>query len=214
MIVPPPPTHSDPVLVDPRTKKAKFNPIWLGWFLAVARELTIAASGSAINHENLAGLQGGLPGQHNHLTDAQLAGLGGTVTSVSVATANGFTATVLTPTTTPSIAIWLQQAAHIVKAAAATLTVLELFAGILQYTGAAANISLPTGTQIDAAFPPATPVDRAFEVSVINTGSGAATIIPTAGFTAVGSMVVANGTSASFRIRKTLLNTFTIYRMS
>lgn len=98
------------------------------------------------------------------------------------------------------------------KSAAATLTIAELRTQIVQYTGAVANLQLPTGTDIQTSTGSAT--DISFDFSVINTGSGAATLTTNTGLTLVGSMVVTNGTSGLFRVRRTGANTFTIYRIS
>lgn len=106
------------------------------------------------------------------------------------------------------------------KAAAATLTAAELFTKIIQYTGAAANLTLPTAADMEAGMTAelvssALPNDEGFAFSVIVTGSGAATIVTGgAGWTLVGSMAVAAGASGRFFIRKTAVNTFTIYRLS
>lgn len=110
--------------------------------------------------------------------------------------------------------VYRNQPAQTSKAAAATLTIAELLTGIVQYTGAAANLTLPTGTAIEGGVPATFPVNMSFDVSVINTGSGAATIVTNTGLTLVGSMVVTNGTSAMFRVRKTATNTYTVYRIS
>lgn len=110
--------------------------------------------------------------------------------------------------------IYRNQPAQTSKAAAATLTIAELLTGIIQYTGAAANLTLPTGTAIEGGVPATFPVNMSFDVSVINTGSGAATIVTNTGLTLVGSTVVTNGTSAMFRVRKTATNTYTVYRIS
>lgn len=40
----PPPTYAEPVLVNPETQKATFNPIWLNWFLAFAALLEDSAA--------------------------------------------------------------------------------------------------------------------------------------------------------------------------
>jgi hypothetical protein len=54
----------------------------------------------------------------------------------------------------------------------------------------------------------------AFDFSVINTGTGVATLGTNTGLTLVGSMAVANGASGLFRVRKTAVNTYTVYRIS
>lgn len=108
---------------------------------------------------------------------------------------------------------YLQQPTPTSLAAAATVTIAQLLTGIIQYTGGAANLTLPTGALIDAGLLAGLPVDRAFDFSVVNTGSGAATLVTSTGLTLVGSMVVTNGTSARFRVRKTAASTYTVYRL-
>jgi hypothetical protein len=72
----PPPTYADVILVDPENKKpAKFNPIWLNWFLGLTQKLTPGGAGS------------------------------GTVTDVSVITANGLAGSVANSATTPAITL-------------------------------------------------------------------------------------------------------------
>lgn len=100
------------------------------------------------------------------------------------------------------------------KAAAATLTIAELLTGIIRYTGAAASLTLPTGTDIEGGTPNTSPTNMSFDFSVINTGSGTATIATNTGLTLVGAMAVAAGSSGLFRIRKTATNTYTVYRLS
>lgn len=108
---------------------------------------------------------------------------------------------------------YMQQGAQTTKSAAATLTIAELLTGIIQYTGGSATLTLPTGTLIEGGVMAGLPVNTAFEFIVINTGSGPATLATATGLTLVGSMVVTNGTSAAFRVRKTATNTYTVYRV-
>jgi hypothetical protein len=77
----PPPTYADPVLVDEVTKKGKFNPIWLKWFLDLIAVLN-AAGGTIINHNDTNAIQGGAVGERYHLTSAELAALGSASTNV------------------------------------------------------------------------------------------------------------------------------------
>lgn len=107
---------------------------------------------------------------------------------------------------------YFEQGAPTSKAAAATLTTSELLTGIIQYTGAAASLTLPTGSDIDVGASLAN--DRAFDFAVINTGSGTATIATAAGLSLVGAMGVSASTSARFRVRKTAPATFIVYRIS
>lgn len=109
--------------------------------------------------------------------------------------------------------IYKNQPAQTVEVAAATLTIAELLTGIVQYTGAAATLTLPTGTLIEGGTPNVFPVDMSFDFSVINTGSGTATLGTATGLTLVGAMTVTAGVSGMFRVRKTATNTYTVYRI-
>lgn len=65
----PPPTYADPVLVDEKSGKAGFNPLWLSWFIELAQVLSTAGGGGgAVDHNLLVGLQGGAANQYYHLT--------------------------------------------------------------------------------------------------------------------------------------------------
>lgn len=110
--------------------------------------------------------------------------------------------------------VYKNQPAQTSIAAAATLTIAQLLTGIIQYTGVAASLTLPLGTSIEAGLPATFPTDMSFDVSVINTGSGIATIVTNTGLTTVGTLTVAVGASAVFRFRKTAANTYTVYRIS
>lgn len=94
----------------------------------------------------------------------------------------------------------------------ATITVAELLTGILSYTGAGHTLTLPTATQLDTAFPNAK-VNNAFDVLVIAT-TGTATIAVGTGITAVGALTVAASTATRFRLRKTGVAAWTIYRFA
>lgn len=83
----PPPTYADPVLVDPVTKKAKFNPLWLSWFVKAANFFAAAS-----DHNNLSNLQGGSAGEYYHLTASQLADLETLLVTVS----SGISTTIVT----------------------------------------------------------------------------------------------------------------------
>lgn len=66
----PAPTHADVILVDEKTQKATFNPLWLNWFLMLTQTLN-AAGGTVVDHNSLSGLQGGTANQYYHLTAAE-----------------------------------------------------------------------------------------------------------------------------------------------
>lgn len=73
----PPPTYALPVIVDEKTGRSTFNPIWLRWFLDLTKILGAAgASGGSIQHNLLGGLQGGIINEFYHLTAAEHSALG------------------------------------------------------------------------------------------------------------------------------------------
>ena len=78
------PTYADPVVVDEVSGKAKFNPLWLKWFLNVVQVfnsiLSQSESGS-VNHELLSGLLGGSAAGRYHLTNAQQAAVAAGITA-------------------------------------------------------------------------------------------------------------------------------------
>ena len=97
--------------------------------------------------------------------------------------------------------------------ATATLTVAQLLTGVITSTTAAAvSATLPTGTLLDAGSTFA--VLDTIDFSVVATGANALTILTAAGWTLIGSMVVATVTSGQFRIQKTAANTFNLIRLS
>lgn len=99
------------------------------------------------------------------------------------------------------------------KAAAATLTADELITKIIQYTGTGDNLQLPTASDIQTGiFYPSD--NLSFDFSVINTGSGSATLTTNTGLTLVGSMVVTAGASGMFRVRRVTSSAYTIYRLN
>lgn len=105
------------------------------------------------------------------------------------------------------------QPAQTSLAAAATLTAAQVRTRIVQYTGAAATVTLPTGTTLDTVIASGMAVDTAFELTFINTSANLLTIGAN-GNTTVGLLTVAANTSGTFRFRKTATNTFTVYRVA
>lgn len=70
----PPPTYAELAIIDERTQRASFNPIWLKWFLDLVQVLNESgAGGGSVNHNSTSGLQGGTANQFYHLTAAQQA---------------------------------------------------------------------------------------------------------------------------------------------
>lgn len=106
------------------------------------------------------------------------------------------------------------QAAPVAKTAAATLTAAELTSGIITYTGAAVNLTLPTVALTEALVSSAKD-NSSFDVVIINTGAtNAATVVVGTGWTIVGAAAVSAATSAQFRARKTGDLAWTLYRIA
>jgi hypothetical protein len=101
--------------------------------------------------------------------------------------------------------------------ASATLTTAQIQTQIIQVTSATAvALTMPTGTVIDGAIAPIIDVNTAIDFYIINIGSasGAVTLSGATGSTLVGSGAVAISTSAFFRLRRTALNTYSLYRLA
>ncbi len=68
----PPPTYAEVVVVDDKTQKGRFNPIWLKWFLKLVTVLTNSgATSGSVQHNATGGLQGGSANQYYHLTASE-----------------------------------------------------------------------------------------------------------------------------------------------
>lgn len=70
--VQPPPTYAEVVITDERTNQARFNPIWLKWFLDLVQTLN-QGGGTVLDHNSLTGLQGGSAAEYYHSTAAEYA---------------------------------------------------------------------------------------------------------------------------------------------
>lgn len=103
-------------------------------------------------------------------------------------------------------------------ATTAPMVITYMTRGIVTIThavGANQDYQLPTGTNCDLGT--VCDIDEAFDWSIINLSAGAAntaTLTVNTDHTVSGSMVVAAGSSARFRTRKTATNTFVTYRLS
>ena len=98
----------------------------------------------------------------------------------------------------------------------ATLTIAQIQTQIIQVTSATAvTLTMPTGTVIDGGIVPAIAANTAIDFWVINTGSstGAVTVAVATGVTNIGALGVPISTSAHFRLVRTALNTYIIYRL-
>lgn len=72
----PPPTYAEVVVVDQKTGKGSFNPLWLKWFLKLVNVLTNSGAVSGtIWHNSTGGLQGGTANQYYHLTNSEYSNL-------------------------------------------------------------------------------------------------------------------------------------------
>ncbi len=136
-----------------------------------------------------------------------------TTGNVAIGNTEALAALHVTGNTMTTGVVYKNQPAEASKAAAATLTIAELLNGLIRYTGAAANLTLPTGTNIEGGVPATFPTNMSFDFSVINTGTGTATLVTAAGLTLIGAMGVAINITGVFRVRKTATNTFTVYRV-
>ena len=98
-----------------------------------------------------------------------------------------------------------------------TLTTAQIQTQIIQVTSATAvSLTMPTGTVIDGAIVPKIDLNTSIDFSIINTGSasGAVTVVVATGVTNIGSLSVPISTSAYFRLVRTALNTYIIYRLN
>jgi hypothetical protein len=97
--------------------------------------------------------------------------------------------------------------------AASTLTNANIQSQIINTTGTTYTVTMPLGTTMETLIPWGT-VNLGYNFSVINTASGIITMAVNTGVTSLGSLVIAIGASAQFRIRRTAANTFILYRLS
>ena len=100
-----------------------------------------------------------------------------------------------------------------ISSGASPLTNANLQTQIINTTGTTYTLTLPTGTTLNTLVTWYT-VDLGFDFSVINTASGTVTLGLNTGVTNLGSLAVATGTSARFRIRRTAASTYIVYRLS
>jgi hypothetical protein len=97
-------------------------------------------------------------------------------------------------------------------AGAVTATLAQLQQVVVNYTGAAANITMPTNTTLDAGTTWA--VNAGLEFFLVNTGSGTATVVGNTGVTTLGNMAVTAGTSGHFVVRKSATSTYIVNRLA
>jgi hypothetical protein len=107
------------------------------------------------------------------------------------------------------------QGAPTALTAAATATAAQLANGLFTFNGTAGNLTLPTVALVEAGISSAAKVNAAFDFAIVNTdGADAVTVVVGTGWTIVGAAIVALGTSAQFRARKTGDGSWTAYRIA
>ena len=95
----------------------------------------------------------------------------------------------------------------------ATLTNANIRAQIINTTGTTYTVTMPLGTTLETLASWAT-TGIGYDFYIVNTASGTITLDATeVGVTSVGTMTIATGVSAQFRIRRTAANTFVVYRL-
>jgi hypothetical protein len=95
----------------------------------------------------------------------------------------------------------------------ATLTNANIQAQIINTTGTSYTVTMPLGTTLETLATWVT-TNVAYDFFVINTATGVITMAVNTGVTSLGSLTVAIGASAHFRIRRTAANTFVLYRLA
>ena len=96
--------------------------------------------------------------------------------------------------------------------AATTLSNANIQGQIINTTGTSYTVTMPLGTTLESLATWAT-TNVAYDFYVINTASGTITFAVNTGVTSLGTLTVATGVSAQFRIRRTAANTFVLYRL-
>jgi hypothetical protein len=94
----------------------------------------------------------------------------------------------------------------------ATLTNANIRAQIINTTGTTYTVTMPLGTTLETLASWAT-TGIGYDFFVINTASGTVTMAVNTGVTSLGTLTIATGVSAQFRIRRTGANTFVLYRL-
>ncbi len=107
--------------------------------------------------------------------------------------------------------LMLKQGNHTIVDSPRQLTVPELLARLIQYTGTTGDLTLPTGPDMDLGVNLGN--NMCFDFYLINSGLKA-NIAMNSNWIFVGNMMVDADSTACFRIRKTATQAFTIYRLS
>lgn len=110
--------------------------------------------------------------------------------------------------------LWNYAPAPSAQTTTATLTAANLKTGIITATGTSYTLTLPTGTDIDTGFAPLPGTGMGFDFYIVNNASGTVTLAVNTGVSSSGTLTVATGVSAHFRLRRTSANTYVVYRLS
>lgn len=111
--------------------------------------------------------------------------------------------------------LWQFTPAPTAVSGATTLTAAQVATTIINTTGTTYTVTLPTGSALDTLFTGAPTTNIGFDFSVINTASGTITVaVGATGMTSLGTLTIATGVSARFRLRRTAANTYILYRIS
>jgi hypothetical protein len=97
-------------------------------------------------------------------------------------------------------------------AALATLTNANLQTQLIVTTGTAYTLTMPTGSTLDTLISWSGD-DLGFDFSIVNTASGTVTMAVNTGVTNIGTLTVLTGISARFRIRRTSVSNYILYRI-
>lgn len=116
--------------------------------------------------------------------------------------------------TTVNNTLWQYAPAPTSKSTTATLTAAELKTAIINTTGTSYTVTLPLGTDIETGFTPFSTTNIGFDFHIVNTASGTITLAVNTGVTSLGTLTVATGVSAHFRLRRTAANTYVVYRLA
>lgn len=155
----------------------------------------------------------------NGTTDVQLvSGINGTGTYLPLTFYNGGAEKMRLDTSgnfyVETGTFWYPCGTGLTISAATTLTLLQLQRYALLCSGTTYTVTLPTGTTIDAGYPQINATAIGFDFYVISTASGVITIAGNTGISTFGSLTVAAGTSAHFRLVRSGVNGYQLYRCS
>lgn len=170
--------------------------------IAVQNANSVVITGGGINGTSIGGSSASA-GAFTIVTTPSVTNTGAIVVSTNGATKQTYN--------TDNVILTAQGAPTVLNGST-TLTAAQLATGIIQYTGASNTLTLPLGTALDTYY--SASVDMAFEFSIIHTGSGNVTIGVNTGVTNIGSLATTNGNSSRWKLRRTGVATWVIYRIS